>query len=144
MWTNEFDVDFLRNAVKAGEFNDNICAGLLKALAEVERLQAEFVSEREARLILKDKYDLLQQGNSALLAEVENLRAELAAAREVLQGFAALCPWLSDDYQGLNDCQDEAVLLVTDWEVPPEDRDQITAGMIRNVRRIRAVQKSQG
>ena len=53
----------------------------------------------------------------------------------VLSKFASLCPWLSDDYSGPNDCTDDTVVLVTDWEVPSEDRDEVTAGMIRCARR---------
>ena len=60
--------------------------------------------------------------------------ARIKALETALEPFAGLCNWLADEYSGPGECADEDVLLVTDWEVPPEDRHQITAGMIRDAR----------
>jgi len=70
------------SAMEDAEFIAHAPEDIAVLLAEVERLQAEFASEREARLITRGERDLLQQGNSTLLAEVERLRAELWIARK--------------------------------------------------------------
>jgi len=50
------DPNFLHNAIDEGDFTDDVCHGLLDALAEVEYLRAELAAVRAA---LPDADDLL-------------------------------------------------------------------------------------
>ena len=78
---------------------------------------------------------------SLRIRELEERAQELEAA---LKPFAALCEWLSDAHKGPNYCTDNDVLLVTDWEVPPDGSNKVTAGMIRTARRALRWQQAQG
>ena len=67
---------------------------------------------------------------------ISSLEAQTEALEAALRPFATLCTWLDDEYAGPADCDDADVLLVTDWEVPSEDRDEVTAGMILAARAV--------
>jgi len=89
------DLNFLHNAVDEGDFTEDVCRGLLDALAEVEQLRQEVVNSRDLVGFLRRQADVHCARITELDEENQRLREALPDA-ELLERAAVFAAAYSE------------------------------------------------